>query len=93
MRGVSNLRIVDASVMPVLTNANINAPVMMLAEKAAEDIIDTYITKTTTTNTIRTSTNSIDTTTSRSTSIVLDTKKLFLVSVFVANFFYQFVLN
>lgn len=42
MRGVSNLRIVDASVIPVITNANVNAPIMMLAEKASEDIIDFY---------------------------------------------------
>lgn len=30
---MSNLRIVDSSVIPEVTNANLNAPVMMLAEK------------------------------------------------------------
>jgi len=37
--GVDGLRIVDASVMPYVTNGNIYAPVMMLAEKAADLIL------------------------------------------------------
>jgi choline dehydrogenase len=36
VHGVSGLRIVDASVMPYVTNGNIYAPVMMIAEKAAD---------------------------------------------------------
>jgi choline dehydrogenase len=34
--GLDNLRVVDASVFPSITNGNINAPVMMLAERAAD---------------------------------------------------------
>jgi choline dehydrogenase len=36
VHGIDGLRIVDASVMPYVTNANIYAPVMMLAERAAD---------------------------------------------------------
>ena len=35
VHGVDGLRVVDASAMPYVTNGNIYAPVMMLAEKAA----------------------------------------------------------
>jgi choline dehydrogenase len=36
VHGLDGLRIVDASVFPYVTNANIYAPVMMVAEKAAD---------------------------------------------------------
>jgi choline dehydrogenase len=39
VHGIDGLRVVDASVMPYVTNANIYAPTMMIAEKAADVII------------------------------------------------------
>jgi choline dehydrogenase len=39
VHGVDGLRVVDASVMPTITNANIYAPTMMIAEKAADAIL------------------------------------------------------
>jgi choline dehydrogenase len=39
VRGIEGLRVVDASAMPYVTNANIYAPVMMMAEKSADIIM------------------------------------------------------
>jgi choline dehydrogenase len=39
VHGLEGLRVVDASSMPYVTNGNIYAPVMMLAEKAADAIM------------------------------------------------------
>ncbi|MGH2680009.1 MAG: choline dehydrogenase [Actinomycetota bacterium] len=39
VHGIEGLRVVDASAMPYVTNGNIYAPVMMLAEKAADLIL------------------------------------------------------
>jgi choline dehydrogenase len=40
VRGVEGLRVADASVFPVIPGGNTNAPTMMVAERAADLILD-----------------------------------------------------
>lgn len=39
VHGFDNLRVIDASIMPAIVSGNLNAPVIMMAEKLADDIL------------------------------------------------------
>jgi choline dehydrogenase len=39
VHGIDNLRVVDSSIMPTVTNGNLNAPTIMIGEKGADHIL------------------------------------------------------
>ena len=43
VRGITNLRVSDASIMPLVTSGNLMATVYMIAEKTADFIKETWL--------------------------------------------------
>ena len=41
VHGIKGLRVIDASILPKVTSGNINAPIIMIAEKGS-DLIKAY---------------------------------------------------
>ena len=39
VHGIENLRVIDASIMPDIVSANLNASVVMIAERAADFLL------------------------------------------------------
>ncbi len=42
VHGIDRLRVADASIIPTITNGNINAPCMMIGEKIADSIVNSH---------------------------------------------------
>ena len=40
VHGLENLRVIDASIMPDIVSSNLNATVVMMAERAVDFILD-----------------------------------------------------